>query len=178
VTENGKWSFTNFQTLSVDAGGTWTLNGGNVATIANNGTIDINGSLDVSSAVDPGSSGLFNLTSGATFDVAAAIGSASRMAFLGPSRLVIDNPLSFGSNVGSASYAGPTLQGFGSVDTIDVKQLSATGAVSQYDASKGLLQISNSSQQRASLDFQTSSLGSGTFHIASDGGGGILLTVN
>ncbi|MCW3477889.1 alkaline phosphatase family protein [Limobrevibacterium gyesilva] len=178
VTENGSWSFASFQTVSVDTGGTWTLNGGNVPTIANNGTVNVSGSLDVSSAIDPTSSGLFQLTSDATLEVAAAIGSNARMTFLSPSELVIDNPLTFGSNVGSASYAGSTLQSFGAGDMIDLKQFGQTGAATQYDTSTGLLQISNGTQQHASLDFQTSSLGSGSFHVASDGSGGILVTLS
>jgi hypothetical protein len=100
------------------------------------------------------------------------------MAFLGPANIAIDNPLTFGSSVGTASYAGPQLQGFGAGSTIDVRQFSSAGATPLYDASTGLLQISNSSQQRASVEFQASSLGSGTFHVASDGSGGVLLTLN
>jgi hypothetical protein len=175
VTQNGTWSFTNFQTLSVDTGGTWTLNGGKIAGIVDNGTIAVTGSLDVSTAIDPGSSGLFRLTSGATLEVATALGSNVRMAFLSSSKLVIDNPASFGSNAGSPSYAGPQLQGFGAGDTIDLRQFSAAGALTQYDPSTGLLQVSNSAQQHASLEFQASSLGSGTFHPSSDGNGGILI---
>jgi hypothetical protein len=177
ISQNGNWSFANFQTLSVDAGGTWTLNGGNVATIANNGTINVKASLDVSSAIDPGSSGVFQLTGGAALEVASAIGSNARIAFLTPSRLTIDNPLSFGSGIGSSSYAGPQLQGFAKGDTIDLRQFSPAGAIGIYNSSSGLLQISNSGHQLASLEFSASTLGAGTFHFASDGGGGTLVTL-
>jgi hypothetical protein len=73
------------------------------------------------------------------------------------------------------SYTGPQLQGFVAGDTIDLRQFSAAGTATQYDSSTGLLQVSNSAQQHASLEFQASSLGSGTFHFASDGNGGILI---
>ncbi|HEY7578964.1 MAG TPA: alkaline phosphatase family protein, partial [Acetobacteraceae bacterium] len=178
ISQNGSWSFSNFNTLVVDTGSTWNLNSGSLATVTDNGTIGVQGSLDVSSAIDPGSSGLFQLTSGSTLEVAAAVGSNTRMAFLNSAELIVDNPLAFGSQVGSASYAGPQLQGFGGGSKIDLRQFSSAGATTLYSASTGLLQISNSANQRATLEFQAASLGKGTFHTASDGGGGILITLS
>jgi hypothetical protein len=46
-----------------------------------------------------------------------------------------------------------------------------------FDPSNGLLQVSNSSNQMASLGFRTSSLGSRGFHVASDGNNGVFITV-
>jgi hypothetical protein len=178
ISQNGSWSFSNFNTLVVDTGGTWALNGGALATVTNNGTIGVQGSLDVSSAVDPGSSGLFQLTSGSKLEVAAALGSNTRIAFLNSAELIVDDPLAFGSQVGSASYTGPQLQGFGSGSEINIRQFSSAGATAVYDTSTGLLQISNSANQRATLEFQAGSLSSGTFHTASDGGAGILITLS
>jgi hypothetical protein len=154
-----------------------TLNGGNVATIANNGTIDIEGSLDVSATIDPSSRGIFQLTAGATLEVASATGSNARMAFLGPSTVVIDNPLAFGSGIGSNTYAGPQLQGFVTADTIDLRQFSPVGAAGNYDSSTGVLQISNNGHQMASLELPSSTLGAGAFHFASDGSGGTSVTL-
>ena len=175
VTGDGGWSFSAFGTLAVDNGADWTLNSGDVPTLIDDGTIAVTGSLDVSSAIDPTSTGVFQLTSGATLEVAAAIGSAAQMSFLGSSELVIDNPLSFGSGVGSAFYAGPLMQGFGAGAEIDLQQFAAAGAATQYDPTTGILQLSNSAGQLASLAFQSSGLGAVVFHISSDGGGGILL---
>ena len=45
-----------------------------------------------------------------------------------------------------------------------------------YDPTDGLLQITNSSSQVATLDFQNSTLGTGSFSFASDGSGGIKIT--
>jgi hypothetical protein len=178
VTENGSWSFTKFGTIAVDPGADWTLSGGTVANVSNNGTVEIAGSVAVSSAIDPASSGVFLLNGSAKLDIAAAIGSNTRMAFLGSSELSIDNPLAFGQNVGTASYAGPQLQDFGAGDSIDLKQFGAAGAAVQFDPTTGLLQVTNGASQHASLSFQASSLGAGTFHTASDGGGGVLLTLS
>ena len=98
------------------------------------------------------------------------------MSFLGSSELVIDNPRSFGSDVGTTTYAGPLLQNFGAGAGVDLKQFAAAGAATQYDPTTGILQLSNSAGQLASLSLQPSSLGTGVFHVSSDGGGEILLT--
>jgi hypothetical protein len=173
----GTGTFYNFQALAVDAGGTWTLNGANTApSVLDNGTLAIAGSLVVSSAVDPSSTGLFQLGSGATFDVAADVGTQSRMSFLASSELLIDNAATFGANVGTSSYTGPQLQNFVSGDTIDLKSFGSAGVTLNYDASTGVLQVASGSSQLASLDFQNSSLGSGAFHAATDGATGILIT--
>ena len=169
----GTGSFNNFQVLAVDAGATWTLNGANIL----NGTISIAGSLDVSTAIDPSSTGLFQLGSGATLEVAAATGTATQINFQGSSsELIIDNAASFGTNVGTASYAGPQLQHFVPGDKIDLKTFSSAGVTLNYNASTGVLQVSNSANQVASLDFQTSSLGGTAFAATSDGATGIFIT--
>jgi hypothetical protein len=176
IAANGSWSFSSFQTISVDAGGTWTLNGGDIPTIANNGTIDVNGSLDASSAIDPGSAGVFQLATGSVLEVAVALGPQTKIQFLGSSALVVDSAGSFGINVGTTSYVGPQLQDFIASDTIDLKNFALAGATFDYNASTGLLQLHNGTSQAASFAFQTSSLGGGTFHLASDGASGILIT--
>ena len=154
----GTGSFGNFQTLAADAGATWTLTGANsAATVLDNGTLNITGSLDASTAVDPTSSGLFQLQTGSTLEVAAATGAGTKINFLGSSELIVDNAASFGTNVGTASYAGTQLQDFVSGDKIDIKNISSSGVTLNYNASTGVLQISNGSQV-ASLDFQASSL--------------------
>jgi len=171
----GTGSFNHFQVLAIDASATWTLSGANTApTVLDNGTVSIAGSLDVSTAIDPGSSGLFQLGSGAMLEVAAATGAASRIDFQGStSELIIDNAALFGTNVGTASYAGPQLQQFAPGDTIDLKNFSSTGVTLNYNPLTGVLQVSNSANQVASLDFQTSG---GSFAATSDGGSGIFIT--
>ena len=169
----GTGSFNNFQVLAVDAGASWTLNGANIL----NGTISIAGSLNVSTAIDPSSTGLFQLGSGATLEVAAATGTTTQINFQGSSsELIIDNAASFGTNVGTASYAGPQLQHFVPGDKIDLKNFSSAGVTLNYNAATGVLQVSNSANQVASLDFQTSSLGGTAFAATSDGATGIFIT--
>ncbi|SED63446.1 protein of unknown function [Rhizobiales bacterium GAS188] len=167
----GTGSFNNFQVLAVDAGASWTLNGANIL----NGTIGIAGSLDVSTALDPSSTGLFQLGSAATLEFAAATGTHTQVNFLGSSELIIDNAALFGTNVGTASYAGTQLQHFVTGDKIDLKNFSSTGVKFNYNASTGVLQVSNSANQVASLDFQTSSLGSPGFQATGDGATGIFI---
>jgi hypothetical protein len=170
-------SFNNFQTLVVDAGATWTLNGANTTpTVLDNGTVTIGGSLTASTAIDPSSTGVFQLGSGSTFEVAANLGTQTQIRFLASSELVVDNASSFGINVGTSSYAGPVLQNFISGDTIDLEHFGFAGATLNYDSSTGLLQVSNGGGQVASLSFQASSLGSGIFHVASDGATGVFIT--
>jgi hypothetical protein len=96
--------------------------------------------------------------------------------FAGNANLVIDNAGSFGLNAGTQSYAGPLVENFGSGSTINIKNVSSANSSFNYNAATGLLQISNSAGQTASLDFQNSTLGAGSFQLASNGHGGILLT--
>ena len=123
----GTGSFNHFQVLAIDAGATWTLSGANIApTVLDKGTVSVAGSLDVSTAIDPSSSGLFQLGSGAVLEVAAATGSATQIDFQGStSELIVDNAALFGTNVGTASYAGPQLQQFAAGDEIDLKNFSS-----------------------------------------------------
>jgi len=130
----------------------------------------------VSTAVDPNSTGLFELGQGSTSEFAADLGTQNQMAFLTNSKLVIDNTASFGTNVGTSSYAGPQLQDFSAGDTIDLRNVNPSGATINFNSSTGVLQVTDSANQAASLSFQTSSLGTGTFQIASDGASGVLIT--
>ncbi len=180
VTQGGQsWSFYGgFATIAVDAGANWTFNGtDSVATVSDAGTVAVAGSLAITSAIDPTSSGVFQLGSGSTLETAAALGVTTQIAFLGASTLAADDFAAFGTNVGTSSYAGPQLQDFTAGDQIDLKNFSAAGASPVFDHSTGLLQITNGAAQNASLKFQTSSLGTGTFHIASDGGSGALISM-
>jgi hypothetical protein len=178
VAEGGNaWQFYQFGALAVDAGGTWTASGVNsTAVLANDGQIVIAGSLDVSTALASGSTGLFQIDTGATLEVASAPGTAAKMNFLAGSDLIVDSAASFGVNVGTPSYAGPQLQNFIAGATVDLKNFSIVGATTVYDATSGILQITNGASQAASLSFQTSSLGGGSFQSVADGAGGILIT--
>ncbi|MBV9248099.1 MAG: hypothetical protein JO227_02475, partial [Acetobacteraceae bacterium] len=177
VTENAhSWAIKNFNTIAVDAGSAWTFSGNNtVATILNNGTIDQTGSLVVTSGIDSASTGVFQID-GKSFEIAAALGAQTQISFLGASELTIDKAGSFGTGVGTGSYAGPLLENFASDDKIDLKSFSLSGVSFNFNAGNGVLQISNSAAQVASLEFQTVSLGGGTFHAASDGASGIFIT--
>jgi hypothetical protein len=154
---------------------------GSIADVVNDGVFGIeNGgsSLDVTSAVDPSSSGYFLLTSQSTLEIAAYLGTGLKIQFIGSSnKLTVDNTANFGLNVGSASYAGPQLLGFGATDSIDLKGIAPTGLGLNYSAATGDLQITGSGGSAlATLAFQNSALGAGTFHAASDGAGGTLIT--
>ncbi len=176
VTTNGAtWSYGNFDTLAFDAGSTWTLSGGTVQTVLNNGTISINGAVDIATTIDPTSAGTFQLAGGSSLEVAADAGAASNVQFLGSSQLTIDNFASFGTGIGTSGAAGPLLESFGTGDTVDLKQFAASNVAFDFDASSGLLKVSNGTQT-ADLFFQTSSLGAGTFQAASDSANGVLIT--
>ena len=176
VTENAHtWSFKNFTTVAVDAGGGWTLSGNNtIATVLDNGTIDLGGSLTVSGAVDPASTGVFQLD-GKSLETAAALGTNTQISFIGSSRLTVDNVAAFGTNVGTGLYAGPQLENFGADDKIDLKAFGSAGVALNYSASTGLLQVSNSSAQVASLKFQNANLGGGAFQASSDAASGTFI---
>ena len=144
-------SFGNFQTLAVDGGGNWTLTGANTTTsVVDAGALDIAGTLSATSITFQGSA----------------------------SQLLIDNAATFGSNVGMPSYVGPQLQDFLGGDIVDLRNVSSLGVTLGYDAVTGLLQITNAAHQIATLDFQNSSLGNGTFQATSDGDLGSLITLS
>jgi hypothetical protein len=166
---------------------------GKVGTVTNNGTITLNGGagwggLSVTGAIDPSSSGVFQLatqTSGGAgaLEVAAALGTNVKIQFMGPAahrnRLTIDDASKFGQNVGSTSYAGPLLEGFSAGDGIDLKNVPVSGlgwSITPVDATTENLQLTSGGKNVATLQFQTSSLGAGTFHLQSDGYGFAFLT--
>ncbi len=145
MNENGHtWSFENFGIIDVDSGGAWTFAGSNsVPTVIDNGAIDLSGSLDVTGSIDPTSKGVFQLN-GNGLEVAAALGTSTQISFLGSGQLTVDNVASFGTGVGTGSYAGPILENFAAGDTIDLKAFSSTGAALNYNATTGVLQVSDS----------------------------------
>jgi hypothetical protein len=172
----GSSSFSNFQTLTDDASGLWTLTGSNaIANVTDNGSVFIAGSLDVSAAVGAASTGQFDLQTGSSLEVAADTAAHSQVDFLGASQLTIDNAALFGTGVGGSSYAGPLLENFAAGDTIDLHGFAATAAALLYSPANGLLQITNGASQLATADFQNSTLGTGSFSFASDGNGGTLI---
>jgi len=173
----GSFLFSNFGTVAVDSGASWSMIGANsVASAQVDGSLVVNGSLAVTAVIDAASSGTILLDSSATIDVAAALGTNVQISFSAASGLIIGAAGSFGVNVGTASYAGPLLDNFGTGASVDILDIGATGAALSFNSATGVLQITNGAGQDASLDFQTSSLGSGSFHAASDGGSGTLLT--
>ena len=176
-------SITGFSTFAVDAGATWTLTGTyGLPDVINDGILAIasGSSLDVSSAVDPSSSGVFQLANQASLEVAAALGSDSKIQFLGAAptnKLTIDSAANFGTNIGGKSYSGPLLEGFVAGDLIDLKGIASSGLGLNYSAASGELQVTGSGGNAlATLLFQNSSLGPGSFHTASDGGRGTIIT--
>jgi hypothetical protein len=176
VTANASsWSFSNFGTVAIDAIATWTLTGSDhMAYLTNNGTLTVAGTL-VASTVDPASTGLFQIGIGASFEAGSATGGNDRINFLGSDKLIVDNVSLFGTNIGSTAYSGALLQNFIAGETIDLKGLSATSLALNYDPTSGLLQMANGSA-KATLEFENASLGSGSFHAASDGGTGTFIT--
>jgi hypothetical protein len=134
---------------------------------------------NVSASIDSSVSGIFQLTSGSALEVESFLGANTKIQFLGStptSELIIDNAANFGVNVGSATYAGPLLEGFCAADVIDLKGIAPTATLN-YSATSGDLQVMASSGSAvATLAFQDSSLGTGSFHVASDGSAGTLIT--
>ena len=169
------------------AGTTWTIaTAYTAANLLNAGTIAIasGGSLDVSSSVNPSSSGIFQLQGSGSLEIAAALGSVSKIQFLAPTnkalaptnKLTIDSAANFGTYVGT-TYAGPLLEGFAAGDVIDLRGIANSGLGLSYVTASGDLKITGSGGGTlATLQFQNTTLGTGAFHVASDGSGGTLIT--
>ncbi len=167
-----------FGTLAVDSTASWTLQGSDsVVNVSNSGTLAVGAgaTLKVSGSVDPASTGTFVLNAGAVLNLAANTGSADRIQFLGSAELDIRTAAQFGSGAGTPAYTGPLIAGFDASDTISLADITANGATLTYTAATGLLQVV-SGGSTASLLFDTSSLGSGSFHGARDNLGHLLLT--
>src|SRR5580700_10537004 len=172
----GSSAFSGFETLSDDGSALWTLTGANtIADVTDNGGLTIAGSLNVSAAVGAASTGQFDLQTGSSLEVAADTAAHSQVDFLGASQLTIDNAALFGTGVGGSSYAGPLLENFAAGDTIDLHGFMTAAAALLYNPANGLLQITNGASQLATVDFQNSTLGTGSFSFASDGNGGTLI---
>jgi hypothetical protein len=173
----------NIGTIAIDAGASWTVTGSySLPNIIDNGTIAItNGaSLAISSALDPSSSGIFQLTGQSTLEIAAALGTNAKIQFLGSAptnKLTIDSAANFGTGVGTAAYKGLLLQDFTAGDVIDLKGIASAGLQLAYTATSGILQVTKSGGgAAASLLFDKSTLGAGSFRVAADGSGGSLIT--
>jgi hypothetical protein len=91
---------------------------------------------------------------------------------------VVDAVGTFGGNVGLGTYKGPKLENFGTLDSVDLKNLALSGAtIDGYTAGTGLLRL-HSGSTKATLLFDNATLGSGSFHLGPDSGTGTMLTHN
>ena len=131
-----------------------------IPNLLDNGTVAIasGGSLDVSSAVDPSSTGVFQLMTKASLEIAAILGGGLKIQFLGSAptnELIIDSAANFGTHVGTASYAGPLLENFTAGDVIDLKGIASAGLGLAYSAASGDLQITSGGNALATLAFRT-----------------------
>jgi hypothetical protein len=173
--------FIGFDTLDVDAGASWAISG-KVLRLDNEGEVDILGgtSLAVTGAVYGDSNGIVLLSGDSTLQIAALRGSATQMEFLGTSdHLIIGNPSEFGQHIGFPNFAGPLLEDFSVGDSIDLKQIGSVGLSLHYNSVSGVLQVSSSGEGVvASLQFQTSTRGPGSFGLTSDGATGSLVTLS
>jgi hypothetical protein len=90
----------------------------------------------------------------------------------------VDNASLFGINVGSTAYSGPLLQSFATGDAVDLSGFNAAGASLNFNSTTGLLQVTDTAGQLATLKMATASLGPGSFHATPDSGTGLLVTLS
>ena len=172
VTGNGQ--------LQADAGATLNLAGATnaAATVLDNGTVTLGtgDTLTITGAVDPASTGVFVLNNTSVLEIAVDKGTSHKMSFIGTGTLEIAAVSQFGNNVGLGTYTGPQMLNFGVGDKIDLADFNFAGAIiDSYTAATGLLQL-HTGTTKATLDFDNATLGAGSFHIANDGTGHVLLT--
>ena len=176
----GTGAFIGFATLAVDSGEVDSERQQHDRDRTNYGSLGVAGSLQVIGSIDPTSTGLFQLGAAGVLEVAAATGLTMKMSFVSGSELIIDSFENFGQNVGAANYAGPLLEQFTAGASIDLKDFAfGTGSFTvNFNNATGVLALTNSVNQTADLQFQRSSLGAGTFHLAEDNPStrGVLLT--
>jgi hypothetical protein len=172
--------FVGFADYGVGIGASWSLDGStSIQVVLDDGSISLSASatLSITGSISAESSGVFQLGLGATLNVAADLGTQSKMSFLGNANLVIENASSFGTQSGTSTYGGPLLENFVAGDVIDLQSISAAGDTIDFSASTGLLQVMNGSTALATLAFQDSTLGAGTFHVGGDSAGHAMITL-
>ena len=168
-------SFVGFTALAVDSGSTWTLTGGNtIGSVSNVGALTLasSASLHVTTAVDPASTGIFKLDASSVLEVLADKGTSDKIQFIGTGELIVDKAANFGTNVGKTTYNGPLIQTFTAGDSIDLKDIAASGTLS-FTAATGLLQINDGAAAVATLKFENAAPG---FQGKDDGTGHLLIT--
>ena len=176
VSAVGGGLYNGFETLVADDRGTWQLNGFNtIGTVLDNGVLDISGSLAVTQSADFGSAGVFQLVGASTLEIASTLAYQGSIAFAGGSELIIDHPREFGQRLTRHNYVGPILKNFSGA-TIDVKGFGINGLQTSFSEATGLLDLTNAAGHKATLEFQTSTLGAGAFQFTGDGTGGVLIT--
>jgi hypothetical protein len=98
------------------------------------------------------------------------------MQFLANATLTVDTAAKFGSNIGTSTFAGPLIQSFGTNDAMNFKDLLEAGLSLNYASTTGVLELEQGTAVVAEVQFQTSSLGIGSFHINPDSTGHTILT--
>jgi len=120
--------------------------------------------------VNAASTGVFLLNNSSVLEVAVDKGTSNKMSFIGTGQLSVDAVAQFGNNVGLGTYTGPLLENFGVGDVVQLNDLNFVGAsIVSYTAATGLLQL-KSGATKATLLFQNSSLGAGSFFLGNVGG--------
>ncbi|MCX7380748.1 MAG: hypothetical protein NT133_04845, partial [Alphaproteobacteria bacterium] len=171
-------NFSAFSTLVVDPAARWNTSGANtIPTIQNKGVITLTNGGTLTASIDPASTGTFMINTTTVLDVTSDTGNANFIRFLGTGTLAIEHASTFGQNVGTPGYTGPTIKNFIAGDKIDLKDVAfGAGLAFTYDAVAGLLNITLGGSGVASMRFETATLGVGTFHAVNDGSGFTLIT--
>ena len=119
-----------------------------------------------------------SLLSGSLLEIAANTGAADQIKFLGTGEVMVDKATSFGISVGTTAYAGPLIESFTVGDKIDLHDVAFSSITLNFDAASGLLQVSGGAVAKASLLFDNSTLGAGTFQATNDGTGHTLIALS
>jgi hypothetical protein len=88
---------------------------------------------------------------------------ATAIVFGAGGKLIVDN---------ASKFSSPLLENFVAGDVIDIHGIAAAGATISYNKTTGVATIVNGAQ-KATLDFQPSTLGAGNLQLVSDGGTGV-----
>ena len=174
-------TFQNFGSVVVDAGASWDLAGANTAAVfSNSGTVAIGAgaSLDISGTLNPSATGLFQLETAASLEVASALGFTGTIQFVGTaapsSDLMVAQASQFGT-ISGTHYAGPLLQGFVQGDAIDLLNVPTLGLSLVYGTTSHNLTVSTTAAAVATFHFDANSLGAGAFTLTADGHSGTFI---
>jgi len=130
--------------------------------------MEVSGGLTASAAVDRPAQACSYSTPGSTLEIAQALGADSRISFTTGSELVVDHAALFVRTSVPATTPGRTCK-ISAAARRSTSRILASPAEHELHEGDRPVAVEQLRSQVATLDFQNSSVGAGTFHFSATG---------